>query len=185
MQIIDINDMPRDVKSVSPDPNYPGYVRVEFKRHHEWYTIQEFISRNPSLEHLTKNAPKIPDEIVGVVSRATPTTLKDVNANWKDNAYLGFFVWISRGKGEGQKRTVVSNTHNTITIDKPWDTKPDKASQYVLSFNVQDVHAMGNTLVQDDFKALEKRAIEMDKLHGRLTSELLKKNIKHLTIDEI
>jgi hypothetical protein len=185
MQIIDVNDMSREVKSVAPDPTYPGYVRVEFRRHHEWYTIQEFISKNPSLAHLAQNAPSIPQDFVGIITRATPTTLKDAIANWKENAYLGFYVWISRGKGEGQKRTVVSNTHNTLTIDQPWDTKPDKSSQYVLSFNVKEVHAQGNTLPQEDFKALEKRAIEMDKLHGRLTSEMLKKNIKHLTIDEI
>ena len=44
---------------------------------------------------------------------------------------------------------------------------------------------MGNTLPAEDLKELEKRAIEMDKMHGRLSSDSIRKNIKYLQPDEI
>ena len=185
MKIVDINGTKREVKKAYPDPDYPGFMRIEFKRHHEWYSIQEFLQFNPDLEDLTASAPKVPEDIVGIVSSAGKDYLRDIDQNLKENAYLGFFVWISRGKGEGQKRTVTKNTHNKITVDKPWDDKPNKTSQYVLSHNVQEVHAMGNISALGDMKDLEIRAIDMDKKYGRLDSQQLKKNIKYLDPDDI
>ena len=56
-------------------------------------------------------------------------------------------MWISRGTGEGQQRTVLKNTKNTLYLNKDWKIKPDKTSQYVLSRNVKDnIQAQGNTL---------------------------------------
>ena len=185
MKIIDINGMEREVQKVYPDPDYPGYMRIEFRRHHEWFTIDEFLEKNPDLKDLIKNAPKLPDDLVGVVTRSGPDFLIDKTLNLTPNTFLGFYCWISRGKGEGQKRTVVRNTKNQITVDKPWEVKPDKTSQYVLSHNVQAVRAMGNTLPQEDMKALEKRALAMDKKYGKLTSDLLKKNYKYLKPEEM
>lgn len=185
MQIIDINGMKREAKSVTPDPSYPGFMKVEFRRHHEWYSIAEFLQFNPTLSHLTAAAkPQSPD-VVSAVTSSTKTTLTDSSQNWNENIYTGFFVWISRGKGEGQKRTVLSNTKNKLTIDTLWDILPNKTSQYVISYNIHEVKAFGNSLPGEDMKELERKAIELDKQHGRLSSQTIKKTIKYLKPEEI
>lgn len=186
MKIIDINGTEREVQTVGPDPKYPGFVRVQFRRHHEWLTIKEFLDKNPDLKDVVKNAPKPPADVVGIVTTSTKNSLKDTNQKWTDNAYLGMWLWISRGQGEGQKRTIVKNSKNTLTLDKDWDTKPNKTSQYVITYNVQDsARAMGNNLPQEDMKALERRAIAIDKKYGRLNSQSLKANLKYLKPEEI
>jgi hypothetical protein len=185
MKIIDINGMEREVQKVMPDPHYPGFMRIEFRRHHEWYTLEEFVKYNPTLKDLTKNAPTVAQDVVGVVTSSGRDYLADKSQTWKPNDYLGMFVWISRGKGEGQKRTVVKNDKYHLYIDKPWDTKPNATSQYVVSFNIQTVRAMGNILPSENMKKLERIALKLDKQRGKLTSELLKKNYKYLKPEEM
>lgn len=171
MQITDINGSTRNPKKVFLDPQFPGYVRVEFNRYHEWYSIKEFLQFNPDLKHIVEGAPEPPPEMTAIVGKADSLTLKDATQNWKPNSYLGYMVWISRGKGEGQKRTVVKNTKNTLTIDKAWEVKPNTTSQYVLAQHITDVPAMGNTLPQEDMKKLEEAAIKMDLLRGQKPHE--------------
>lgn len=166
MKIIDINNQPRTCKKAYPDTEFPGYMRVQFKRHHEWYTVDEFIKFNPKLKHLTKSAITPAKDIAGIVSSSGKDFLKDTKYQWSDNVYLGFFVWISRGKGEGQKRLVVKNNYNTIFIDKPWKTKPNTSSQYVLSRNIHKVKAMGNTLPEQEMKKYEKLARKINLKKG-------------------
>lgn len=185
MKIIDINGSEREAQKVYPDPLYPGFMRIQFKRYHEWYTIEEFLKFNPTLKKLTDNAPETPEDIVGTVTRAGADSLTDSNLNLKPNAYLNYICWISRGKGEAQKRLVTKNTKNKITLDKPWDVRPNNTSQYVLSHNIHDVKAMGNTLPQVDMKELELKALELDRERGKLTSDLLKKNYKYLKPEDI
>ena len=146
MQIVDINGTERNCKSVALDPTYPGYMRIEFRAHHEWFTIKEFLQFNPNLAHLVSGAPKLPDEDLGVVTSASSDSLKDTKKNWKVNDYISFTLWISRGKGESQTRTVTKNSHNTLYVDRPWETKPDKTSQYVLTHEVHDSVIHGNSL---------------------------------------
>ena len=150
MRIIDLNGTERDCVSAYPDKEWPGYMRVEFKTevrsHHVWYPIDEFVKNNPNLAGLTKNAPPTVKETVGVVSASTKNTLTDKKQQWKEDIYKDFPVWISRGLGEGQIRTVISNTKSSVTVDKKWDVNPDKTSQYVLSHNIHNPQVFGNTL---------------------------------------
>jgi hypothetical protein len=185
MKIIDINGTEREAQKVYPDPTYPGFMRVEFRRHHEWYSLAEFLEFNPTLKNLTENAPATPTEVVGVVTSSHPANLVDKSQKWLPNAYLGMFVWISRGKGEGQKRTIIKNDSTRLYLDKPWDIKPNTSSQYVISYNVQDVKNMGNVLPSENMKDLEKKALKLDKQRGKLTSDLLKKNYKYLKPEEM
>lgn len=153
MKIVDINGEERECVSVSPDPKFAGYMKVEFVSknrvgytHSEWYPVADFIKNNPTLKDLTSKAKKVINDDLGVVTSAKKNSLTDKSKKWKDNDYVGFPLWISRGKGEGQTRTVVNNTKNTLTIDKPWKEVPDGTSQYVLSHNVHDPQVRGNTL---------------------------------------
>jgi hypothetical protein len=148
-----MNGKQRECVKVSADPAWPGFMKVEYQSkirkgfsYTEWYPIEDFIKNNPQLAHLAKDAPKPPQEDLGRVSRATETTLTDKTKNWRQNEFAGYPLWISRGKGEGQVRTVLKNDHNTLTINAPWEVIPDKTSQYVLSHNVHDPQPLGNTL---------------------------------------
>lgn len=169
MKIIDSNGQQRECVSVEPDKKFPGYVKANFEskirkgfEHSEWYPMEEFYKNNPKL----KPSKVIKDETkeeVGVVTIAGPKYLQDITKNWKKNMFSGIPVWISRGKGESQQRIVVNNDKNKLYIDKAWKIIPNKTSQYVISFNVQEnIEAQGNTLpdikTKDLFEQMIKKA---------------------------
>lgn len=153
MQIIDINGIARECSKVGPDNKFPGFMRVEYKSkvrkgytHSEWYPLKEFVKNNPKLASLAKGAPEPAKEDLGVVSKATTNSLSDKTKKWKKNSFAGYPVWISRGKGEGQTRTILANDAHRLTINKPWKEVPDKTSQYVISQNIHNPQVLGNTL---------------------------------------
>lgn len=49
------------------------------------------------------------------------------------DGHRGDAVRISRGKGSGQERIVVSNTANVLTVDRPWDVLPDGTSRFTIA----------------------------------------------------
>jgi hypothetical protein len=155
VQIIDINDQPRECKEILIDPQWPGFITAKFisknnpDRHHlEWYPINEFVEKNPQLSKVLGNISLPPKEDLGVVTHSGEFYLEDTNKEWQNNIYVGFYVWISRGTGEGQVRLIKSNTKNNLTIDRSWDILPDTKSQYVVSFNIHDAKILGNNLPQ-------------------------------------
>ncbi len=172
MKIIDINGSERTAKKAFLDPNYPGYVRVDFRRHHEWYSIKEFLKNNPNMKDVVKGAKETAPDITGTVTQAKEKTLKDDTQNFSPNEYMDYHVWISRGHGEGQVRSVIKNTKDTLTINKAWDTKPNTTSQYVVASEIdEDMKSMGNTLPIEDMKKLEEKAIKMDIKKGLKPAE--------------
>lgn len=155
MKIIDINGEERDCVKVYPDPQFAGYIKVEFASknrvgytHSEWYPMTDFIKNNPSFRDLTTKAPKIIKDDLGIVTSAKKDSLSDSTKKWNVNDYVGFPLWISRGKGEGQTRIVTGNTKNKLIIDKPWEIIPNTSSQYVLSHNIHDPQVLGNQLTK-------------------------------------
>lgn len=168
MKIIDINGNKRECVNAYPDKDYPGFIKIEFstklRSYTEWYPIEEFKIRNPDLEYLVKGVPKEAKDSAGVVSKSTETTFTDSQQKWEKNIYTGFPMWISRGKGEGQVRTILSNTSSTVVIDKPWETRPNKFSQYVISRNIrEDVKPAGNILTEEEIHKFELKAKKMDR----------------------
>ncbi len=159
MKIIDINGNQRECMDVSFDPSYPNYAKITYaskrepgKTRTEWYPTEVFFKANPELKSLSKSFPKPVEDVTGVVSRSKEDLLKDAKQTWKPDSYTGFNVWISRGLGEGQIRTVIKNTKNTLYVDKPWEIKPDKTSQYVVSRNIHDLQPMNNVLPEVENK---------------------------------
>ncbi|OGK29873.1 hypothetical protein A3I56_01730 [Candidatus Roizmanbacteria bacterium RIFCSPLOWO2_02_FULL_43_10] len=151
--VTDINGSTRECLHITHDMNYPGYVRVEFASHRdapktyvEWYPLDDFIARNPQHAHIVNKGKQPAKDDLGIVSKATLTSLSDKTKNWKSDMFKDFPLWISRGTGEGQVRKITGNTQNTVTIDVPFDIKPDKTSQYVISHNVHDAQVMHNAL---------------------------------------
>lgn len=151
MKIVDINGITRECQEVVADPDFPGFIKAILPSHRnpdkpriEWYPISDFLTLNPDLKK-TIAAPPPPDTM-GVVTKSNKDNLKDDTQNWTVNTYKGFTLWISRGTGEGQTRIVTKNSHNTMYVDKPWDTKPDKTSQFVVSHNIHDPSPQGNII---------------------------------------
>jgi len=81
----------------------------------------------------------------GTSSSGAPTTLTDTGKSWSTNAYAGRFVGIHTGTGVGQIRYINSNTATVLTVDYAWDTNPDNTSQYLVSYNFDDVAAAVGT----------------------------------------
>lgn len=155
MKIIDINGDQRDCEQVLLDKQYPGFVTVEFKSknnpsrsHFEWYPIDDFTQKNPKLSQILGNPTPPPKGDLGIVTHSGDFYLEDTTKDWQNNIFVGFMVWISRGTGESQVRTIKSNTKNTLTIDPPWTLLPDQKSQYVISRDIHDVKILNNQLPQ-------------------------------------
>lgn len=168
MKLIDINEVERDCISVSPDASYPGYMVVIFSsprspdgKRSEWYKIEDFVKNNPTLAHLSKVTLKGQGEDLGVVTAATELTLTDKKKKWKKNEFAHYPIWISRGPGEGQTRTILSNSSNTLIIDTEWDTIPTQLSQYVVSYNVHDPQVLGNSLPEKSILKKKKNSAKL------------------------
>lgn len=176
MQITDINNAVRECKRVFLDPAWPGYVSVEFVRRSdptktriEWMPLSDFAQKNPQLKELFTGHSTAPaPDTAGVVTTAGKDTLVDSTANWGINAYAGYHVWISRGPGDGTTRTIMKNTATILYIDKPWDKKPTKDSQYaIVSRLPENTSPSGQILPITELRELEKKARKMDIKAGR------------------
>jgi hypothetical protein len=62
------------------------------------------------------------------VSAATATTLTRTAIGWTVNAFVGDTVRIKQGLGAGQRREILSNTADTLTVSPEWDETPDATS---------------------------------------------------------
>ena len=176
MQIIDINNALRECKRVFLDPAWPGYVSVEFVRKSdptqtriEWMPIADFALKNPQLKELFNGKSTAPaPDVSGIVTTAGKDTLVDKTATWTTNAYAGHYVWISRGPGDGTTRTILKNTATILYLDKPWDKKPTRDSQYAIVQTLPQNHApSGQILPITELRELEKKARKMDLKAGR------------------
>ena len=175
MQIVDINGRERNCERVFLDSEWPGYVSVEFVRKAdptqkriEWMPIADFAKKNPSLSHLwgDKSTASV-KEFSSIVSRAGKKYLMDDTASWTRNLYAGYFVWISRGPGEGQTRTIMENTTNKLVVDKEWDKRPNKDSQYTVVQHLGNTTPQGNVLPIVELRKLEEFARQQDIASGR------------------
>lgn len=59
-------------------------------------------------------------------------TIGDTQAEWVPDSHVGETVRIYAGTGAGQVRNIVNNTADTITIDTPWVTMPDRTSDFIV-----------------------------------------------------
>ncbi len=156
MKITDINNNLRDCNRAFLDPNWPGYVSVNYpsksapeKTRTDWIPIQTFIDKNPNYQDLIENysdQKPLPPQITGITTSAQENSLSDTTQNWQKNIYAGFFVWISRGLGEGQVKCILANTKNKLLLDSVWEIKPNKTSQYTIVYLKPSVSVMNNTL---------------------------------------
>jgi hypothetical protein len=176
MQIIDINGADRTCLRVFLDPAWPGYASVEFqsksdptKKRIEWMPLTDFAQKNPQLKDLFSGHSTEPaKEISGVATGSGKDTLIDKTADWTTNVYAGYYVWISRGPGDGTTRTILKNNASVLYVDKPWDQKPTRDSQYTIVRTLPTNTApSGQILPITELRKLEQKARKMDLKAGR------------------
>jgi len=61
------------------------------------------------------------------------------------NDYRGAVVRITRGRGAGQERAVLSNTATVVTLTRAWDMQPDASSFFVVAESGWHFGASGTT----------------------------------------
>lgn len=99
-------------------------------------TIDTKVNNNQGETILSQGGNPI-NQDAGNVTAATATSITDASDKWKftiRTSSLGCSdaVAIIAGKGAGQWRYILSNTSNTIKVDKPWEVIPGKDSYYVI-----------------------------------------------------
>lgn len=70
-------------------------------------------------------------EVNGTSTSATNNSLTDSTQTWVVDAYKGIKVTILSDPGDGQERTIVSNTATTLTITPNWANNPN-ANLYTI-----------------------------------------------------
>jgi len=80
----------------------------------------------------------------GTATAGTSTTLTNSAKAWTANQWANSQIRITAGTGEGQIRTVASNTATAITVSAAWTVTPDATSQYSLEGNDDTLYLLGN-----------------------------------------
>lgn len=76
-------------------------------------------------------------------------TLTETGAGWVVNNYANSFVRITSGTGNGQSRTIASNTSDTLTVTVNWTINPDNTSVFEIYYPFpRDNDDAGPTLCQ-------------------------------------
>lgn len=83
----------------------------------------------------------------GTATAGASTTLTNSAKAWTTNQWTNYQIRITAGTGQGQIRTVASNTGTVITVSSAWTTTPDTTSQYSLEGNDDFIYALGNNAV--------------------------------------
>jgi hypothetical protein len=74
----------------------------------------------------------LPETPAGIHSA---TTVGNTALQLNVNRYQSAVVRVTRGKGAGQERAIVSNAATTVTVDIPWSVEPDATSWFAIAEN--------------------------------------------------
>jgi hypothetical protein len=74
-----------------------------------------------------------------------PVTIGNESLEMLANELRGAVARVTRGKGAGQERGVLSNTATTLTLATPWAIEPDATSHFVVSESSWRFGAVGRT----------------------------------------
>jgi len=69
-----------------------------------------------------------------VATSATDDTVVKTGAGWGVDAYMNQYVKIVSGTGAGQIRKILSNTSDTLTVDRDWVVNPAAASVFAVFY---------------------------------------------------
>lgn len=78
----------------------------------------------------------------GTATSATSTTISNSGKSWTTNQWTNCAVRITGGTGNGQVRTISSNTATQLTVSAAWTTTPDATSAYSIEANDDHVYCV-------------------------------------------
>ncbi len=109
------------------NPRRHCYIRFN-EIHHmtrgTWNNAGETFLLHGSMDDAVKTA--------GYASAGAEAAMTDRRQSWKPGLLRDAAVLIISGRGMGQYRTVIANTGDTLTVDRPWRVAPDATSGYVV-----------------------------------------------------
>jgi hypothetical protein len=99
----------------------------------EWALEQVYIVSGTGAGQYTTIASNTYDTLTFTTPMATAPALGSGYSlgGWVINTYVGINVTIVAGTGEGQTRTIVSNTDSQLTVSA-WSVTPDDTSEYTI-----------------------------------------------------
>jgi len=80
----------------------------------------------------------------GTATAGTSNTLTNSAKSWTINQWSNSQVRITAGTGQGQIRSVASNSGNALTVSANWTINPDATSQYSIEGNDDYIYFLGN-----------------------------------------
>lgn len=80
----------------------------------------------------------------GTVESGTIKTLVDANKSFPINKYTNCRLFITKGTGAGQQRTIGSNTSTTLNVNIPFDIVPSNDSEYEIKVDSDKLYFMYN-----------------------------------------
>ncbi|MFH1927525.1 MAG: DNRLRE domain-containing protein [Chloroflexota bacterium] len=81
----------------------------------------------------TKNATRTGINGTGQMSLAEGSIMVDSSKSWRPNDWQGWTLWVDSGPQRGLSLKVVSNTKDTITLEKLWPKPPQTGDRYRLT----------------------------------------------------
>jgi hypothetical protein len=96
---------------------------------------------------------------VGEVTSATEFSLTDRAATWTEDEMKWNHVAIISGRGRGQYRLIISNTRDTVKLDRPWAVIPDATSRYLAAGMFVENTFLYNTTGSGSWMGLYKGSI--------------------------
>jgi len=110
----------------------------------------------------------------------TNNTIVKSTASWPENHWVKHYVWIYNGTGSGQVREIISNTTNTLTVDRNWETNPGSGSLFRIIYVPSDF----TPFIQTQYDGNNKRSLTLPKYPVRYL-ELLKVGTETITNSKV
>ena len=74
----------------------------------------------------------------------TARTFTDTNASWTVDQWVGYQIRISVGTCAGQRRRIIGNNTNTLTVQRPFDATPSQTDTYAIFGDTDKIYMTGN-----------------------------------------
>jgi len=80
----------------------------------------------------------------GTTTSATGRTLTDSSLNLTQNRYANYQIRTISGTGSGQRRRIVTNSNDTIYLNRKWDILPDTGTTYQVWDDLDMLYIVGH-----------------------------------------
>ena len=111
----------------------------------------------------------------GTATGGAASQLVDTSQDWTPDEYAGELLRLVGGTGDGQERTIASNTSDTLAVAEPWDTEPDATTGYeIVTPAIIESYTTENSVDANDLTgtSLDWGTFEVNDNQGQFTLSL-------------